>query len=73
MPYDQLLKQTNYTFINFEVDEAGDGNIAVDQFKKNQENYCEDENCIQGYKLIIMDLGMPYKDGFMASRDIYKM
>lgn len=55
------------------MDEACDGNIAVDQFKKNQESYCEDENCIQGYKLIIMDLGMPYKDGFMASRDIYNM
>ena len=33
-------------------------------------NKCADINCVQTYKLIIMDLGMPEKDGFDASKEI---
>ena len=42
-------------------------------FKKNLQEKCQDPNCIQNYKLIIMDLGMPNKDGFEASHDILKI
>ena len=33
-------------------------------YLKNLNGKCKDINCISGYKLIIMDLGMPNKDGF---------
>jgi CheY-like chemotaxis protein len=35
----------------------------------NLQEMCND-NCKKRYKLIIMDLGMPNKDGFEASREI---
>ena len=31
---------------------------------------CEKQNCNAYYKLIIMDIAMPEKDGFEASREI---
>ena len=34
---------------------------------------CKQPNCERIYKLIIMDIGMPIKDGFEASRDIIQM
>jgi CheY-like chemotaxis protein len=37
----------------------------------NQE--CDSIQCKGQYKLILMDLGMPIKDGFKASEEIFKM
>ena len=34
---------------------------------------CKNPNCEREYKLIIMDIGMPIKDGFEASREIILM
>ena len=42
----------------YQVDEASDGNIAVDKFNNNN------------YDLIIMDIMMPNKDGFTALKEI---
>ncbi len=59
--------------IKLEVDESSNGEQAIDQYKKNKSENCKDEDCIQQYKLIIMDLGMPIKDGFMASEEILEI
>ena len=53
--------------ISFEIDEASDGYQAVESFQKNYLELCSDDNCIRNYKLILMDLGMPLKNGFEAS------
>ncbi len=34
---------------------------------------CANAYCTSKYKLIIMDLGMPHKDGFEASNDILEI
>ena len=60
----------NERLIKFEIDEACDGIQAVECYKKNLKELCQDSNCIRGYKLIIMDLGMPLKNGFEASKEI---
>ncbi len=53
--------------ISFEIDEASDGYQAVESFQKNYLELCSDDYCIRNYKLILMDLGMPLKNGFEAS------
>ena len=50
--------------IKFDVDEASNGIQAVESYQKNLNELCEDRSCIRNYKLIIMDLGMPLKNGF---------
>ena len=60
----------NEKIIKFDVDEACDGIQAVECYKKNLKELCEDRSCIRNYKLVIMDLGMPLKNGFQASKEI---
>lgn len=59
--------------IKFDVDEACNGDQAIDCYKKNLKEQCEDSNCIHSYELIIMDLGMPLKNGLEASKEIIKI
>jgi len=44
--------------------------LAVQQFEKNLLTQCKNLLCDKAYKLIIMDIGMPIKDGFEASKEI---
>ena len=55
------LKAEKYNF-----DSANNGQIAIDKVKLNEslKKYCSQ------YKLIIMDIDMPIKDGFQASKEI---
>lgn len=39
-------------------------------YEKSLLKECKHKNCEGYYRLIIMDLGMPVKDGFEASSDI---
>ena len=48
------------------VDLAHDGQEAIDKVKEKYENT---ENL---YKIIFMDIQMPIKDGFQATKDIRK-
>jgi CheY-like chemotaxis protein len=42
-------------------------------YEKNLLKDCCNERCERYYKLIIMDIGMPIKDGFEASREIISL
>ena len=50
------------------IDEAEDGQVAVNKFNELINNNCNCANNVYG--LIVMDLLMPVKDGFAASREI---
>ena len=45
---------------NYQVDSASNGQQAIDKVKYNQSL----KKCCPSYKLIIMDIDMPVKDGF---------
>ena len=47
-----------------EIDEACNGDVAVKQYEQNLLKECKNSLCERAYKLIIMDIGMPIKDGF---------
>ena len=65
------VKQMVLEHFKMEVEEAINGKIALDMFKKEMQNEC---NCsIRAYKLIIMDLQMPVMGGIEASREILKL
>ena len=55
------------------VDIACNGEVAIEQFSKNLKRECKSAQCASEYKLIVMDLGMPIKDGFEASSEILKL
>ena len=55
------LKAEKYNF-----DSANNGQIAIDKVKLNKSI----KKCCPQYKLIIMDIDMPIKDGFQASKEI---
>ena len=59
--------------IKIEVDEATNGQEAVIAFEKNLLKDCKNMNCNRAYELIIMDIGMPIKDGFEASKEIIQI
>ena len=59
--------------IKIEIDEATNGEEAVIAFEKNLLKDCQNSNCNRAYKLIIMDIGMPIKDGFEASKEILQI
>ena len=42
-------------------------------FEQNLMKECDNPLCQREHQLIIMDIGMPVKDGFVASRDIINM
>lgn len=54
-----------------EVDEALNGKIALDMFKKGFEKKCGCND--RAYKLIFMDLQMPVMGGVEASQEIMKL
>ena len=56
--------------IHFDIDEASDGDFAVQKFLENQDCHCMNKKCNKYYKMVFMDLGMPNKDGFDASSEI---
>eukprot|EP00355_Strombidium_rassoulzadegani_P008592 CAMPEP_0168627602 /NCGR_PEP_ID=MMETSP0449_2-20121227/11350_1 /TAXON_ID=1082188 /ORGANISM="Strombidium rassoulzadegani, Strain ras09" /LENGTH=107 /DNA_ID=CAMNT_0008669869 /DNA_START=197 /DNA_END=516 /DNA_ORIENTATION=- len=54
-------------------DEARDGSEALEEFKRKwgREQQCQNEACPKKqHRVILMDLNMPIKDGFDASREI---
>ena len=55
------------------MEEACDGIQAVESYKRNLKDACKEYNCIRNFKLVIMDLGMPLKNGFEASKEILEM
>ena len=63
----------NKNLIKFDVDEACNGDQAIDCYKKNHKELFEDSSCIHSYEFIIMDLGMPLKNGLEASKEILKI
>ena len=50
----------------YNVDSANNGQIAIDKVKLKESI----KKCCPQYKLIIMDIDMPIKDGFQASKEI---
>ncbi len=52
---------------------AWNGQEAVEQYEKNYLKECNNSECKRLYKLIIMDIGMPIKDGYEASKEILLM
>lgn len=50
--------------VGFAVETAGDGSIAVEKLRQAGPGY---------YDLILMDIQMPYMDGYMATQTIRKM
>ena len=59
--------------IKLEIDEAMNGEEAVKLYEKNLLKDCRNPLCQRAYKLIIMDIGMPIKDGFEASKEIISL
>lgn len=55
------------------MDEAANGNQAIKQYEQNMLKGCDKPNCNAYYKLIIMDIAMPEKDGFEASKEILQI
>ena len=49
-------------------DEAHDGDIAVELYKKNMEKTC----CDVRYKMILTDINMPKMDGITETVEIMK-
>jgi len=56
-----------------EIDEAMNGDEAVKLYEKNLLKECTNPLCQRSFKLIIMDIGMPLKDGFEASKEILSL
>ena len=48
--------------------EAVNGQMAIDMFKEGLDKECKCSN--RAYKLILMDINMPIKNGFEASAEI---
>jgi CheY-like chemotaxis protein len=59
--------------IKLEIDEAMNGEEAVKLYEKNLLRECSNPLCQRSYILIIMDIGMPLKDGFEASKEILSL
>jgi len=59
--------------LKIEIDVAWNGQEAVDQYQKNYIKECNNSDCKRLYKLIIMDIGMPIKDGYEASKEILQL
>jgi CheY-like chemotaxis protein len=59
--------------LKFEIDVACDGKEAVEQYEQNLVKECFNSECERFYKLIIMDIGMPIKDGYEASKEIFQI
>lgn len=49
------------------------GDEAIKLYEKNLLKDCQNPLCQRAYKLIIMDIGMPVKDGFEASKEIISL
>ena len=49
-------------------DEANDGDVALELYKKNMEKTC----CDVRYKMILTDINMPNMDGITETREIMK-
>jgi len=60
-------------YIKIDVDIAWNGQEAFDLYKKNLSKECNNPECKRLYKLIIMDIGMPIKDGYEASKEIFQL
>ena len=59
--------------MDLQIDEAVNGDVAVKMYQKSMLKKCKLKNCEGYYRLILMDLGMPMKDGFEASKDIIEL
>jgi CheY-like chemotaxis protein len=58
----------------FEVVRAFNGEDAVRKFEKRIKGSCKNLSCTKyQFKLILMDLQMPIKDGFEACEEILKI
>ena len=66
-------KDSGLDIIQIEIDEAMNGEEAVQLFEKNITKECQNPLCMRAYKLILMDIGMPIKDGYEASREIIQI
>lgn len=69
----QIRLDNGQDIIKIEIDEATNGEEAVKLFEKNLLKDCQSQSCNRAYKLIIMDIGMPIKDGFEASKEIIQI
>ena len=58
-------------FLKIDIDVAWNGQEAVELYEKNLLKECKNSECKRIYKLIIMDIGMPIKDGYEASKEIF--
>ena len=68
----ELLKEDPDFSQKIQIDEAMNGQQALDMFK-NCQGSCSNPNCHNKfYKTIIMDLQMPVMDGFDATSEILK-
>ncbi len=65
IPLELILKER----FQITVDRALHGQEAVDMFERNVSKKC----CDVRYKLVLMDLQMPIKDGYDATADILKL
>lgn len=57
--------------MKIEIDVAWNGQEAVELYEKNLVKECNNSECKRLYKLIIMEIGMPVKDGYEASKEIF--
>ena len=56
---------------SFNIVEAQNGKIAVDKFKEGVNKSCKCKD--RAFKLVLMDIQMPVKDGIDATKEIMKL